>query len=189
MPRPLHLATQFERNINPLVSFRAYLAGRILRKPLFGTGSLVYDPCQIVGWGHYQPAHWQGAFERDPPIFSTPPCSSRLEDDYWSHTASIYVWYTTKRRSSTDAVKMYYLGISLAAIILIVTCIMPQARLKTKPMLEGSVLNVIFSNVPDEIRDGINKAGERTKYSTGNGIGNRIKEQLDSTCYFENGVA
>lgn len=73
---------------------------------------------------------------------------------------------------------MYNLGLSLAAINLIVTCNMPQGRLKTKPMPEGSVLNVIFSNVPDEIQNGINKAGERTKDSPGNEICNRIKEQL-----------
>ena len=58
---------------------------------------------------------------------------------------------------------------------------MPQARLKTKPMLEGSVLNVIFSNVPDEIQNGINKAGERTKDSTSNEIRNRVEARLDST--------
>jgi hypothetical protein len=59
---------------------------------------------------------------------------------------------------------------------------MLQARLKTKPMLQGCVLNVIYSNVPDEIQNGINKAGQRTKDSTGGEIRNRIKARLDRTC-------
>jgi hypothetical protein len=75
---------------------------------------------------------------------------------------------------------MYNPGLSLTAINSIVTCNVPQARLKIEPMLQGCALNVIYSNVPDEIQNGIHKAGERTKESTGNEIRNRVTVPLDS---------
>jgi hypothetical protein len=69
----------------------------MIQKSLFGTGPLVYDPCQMVGRRRYQPARWQGALGLNPcylrlqqraqSVFSTPPFDHRLEDDDLDQTA------------------------------------------------------------------------------------------------------